>query len=80
MKTLYIFLIFLICINLVSSITDAQRERNNRLLQEMEEKGEIIQEVNYADDLNPFFVLGFLTIGIIILVYILIRVVNRDRL
>lgn len=82
MKTLLIFLIFLICISFVSSLTEEERIKSNKLIEEMKEKGEIlVPEVrDYSQDLNPFFILGVLTIGIIILVYVLIRVINRDRL
>jgi len=82
MKTLLIFLIFLICISFVSSLTEEERIKSNKLIEEMKEKGEIlVPEVrDYSQDLNPFFILGVLTIGIIILIYVLIRVINRDRL
>jgi len=79
---LILIIIFLIVMKSISALTDEERERNNQLLQEMEEKGEIpvVEIRDYTQDLNPFFLLGVLTIGIIILVVILIRLVNRDRL
>lgn len=81
MKILLFFFIFLICVSYVSSLTEEERIRNNELLQRMKEKGEILGEgENYKQDLNPFLLLGVLIIGIIILVYILIRIMNRDRL
>lgn len=91
-KCLMIFIvliiIFLICmycmhyIQFVSALTEEERIESNRLITEMKEKGEIlIPEIrDYSQDLNPFFILGVLTIGIIILVTILIRLMNRDRL
>lgn len=85
-KFLLIFLIltifFLIFMECVSGLTEEERIRNNQLLQEMEEKGEILipEMRDYSQDLNPFFILGGLAIGIIILIYILIRLSNRDRL
>ena len=85
-KCLIVFIIliviFLVIMKSISALTDEERERNNQLLQDMDEKGEIpVLEIrDYTQDLNPFFIFGVLTIGIIILVVILIRLVNRDRL
>lgn len=76
-----LIIVFLIVIKSVSGLTEEERIKNNQLLNQIKEKGEIPLEIGgYDTDLNPFFILGFLTIGIIILVYILIRVINRDRL
>ena len=79
---LILIIIFLIVMKCVSALTDEEREKNNQLLQEMKEKGEIpaLEIRDYSQDLNPFFLLGVLIVGIIILVYVLIRLANRDRL